>query len=104
MRGRLEGVTAMCSKEDKEAILAQYHASGLRSASACERPPGLPCRKTLGQCLAAEHKCAEMTAVLDVLKAPDPGSLTNAEKHSTGRMARVAGVMLMFTKKWSFRG
>ena len=36
----------------------------------------------------AEVRLAEALAVLDVLKAPGPGSLSNAEKHRAGRAAR----------------
>ena len=36
----------------------------------------------------AEVRLAEALAVLDVLKAPGPGSLSNAEKHRAGEMAR----------------
>lgn len=36
----------------------------------------------------AEVRLAEALAVLDVLKAPGPGSLTNEEKHRAGEAAR----------------
>lgn len=36
----------------------------------------------------AEVRLAEALAVLDVLKAPGPSSLTNSEKHRAGQMAR----------------
>ncbi len=38
----------------------------------------------------AEVKLAEAAAVLDVLKAPGPGSLSSAEKHRAGEAARAA--------------
>ena len=38
----------------------------------------------------AEVRLAEALAVLDVLKAPGPGSLSNAEKHRAGERARAA--------------
>ena len=36
----------------------------------------------------AEVKLAEALAVLDVLKAPGPGSLSSAEKYRVGESAR----------------
>ena len=43
---------------------------------------------------AMERKHIEMGAVLDVLKAPGPGSLSNMERHRAGQMARERGARL----------
>ena len=42
----------------------------------------------------AEVKLAEALAVLDVLKAPGPGSLTNGEKYLAGQAAREASPLV----------
>lgn len=43
---------------------------------------------------AMERKYIEMGAVLDVLKAPGPGSLSNLEKRAAGQVARERGARL----------
>ena len=43
---------------------------------------------------AAERRLKELAAVLDVLKAPGPGSLSNREKWMAGQRARAAGARL----------
>ena len=134
----------MCTREEREGILWEFHRSGLSAAAACRTLRLFPTRSNLGRRLRleregelvahempdrasrmrcahgeggagegngmggegqtdwrdwshdlpedpAEHaglaevKLAEALAVLDVLKAPGPGSLTSREKFLVGQ-------------------
>lgn len=46
----------MHSKREKEAVLAQFHASGLRVHTACRELPGFPCDETLRKWLEEEAR------------------------------------------------
>jgi putative transposase len=45
----------MYTRREKEAILAQFHASGLKVATACRTLPGFPCRELLRSWLRDEE-------------------------------------------------
>ena len=79
----------MYTKEEREGILWEFRQSGLSVPEACRRLPLFPTRANLYRWLRmAEVKLAEALAVLDVLKAPGPASLTSMEKWRAGELAR----------------
>lgn len=72
-----KGAEGMADKEDREEPGEWARAWG-----------DLPDDDPAERARVAEVRLAEALAVLDVLKAPGPGSLSNSEKHRAGRAAR----------------
>lgn len=66
----------MYSKREKEAVLAQFHASGLRVRTACRELPGFPCDETLRKWLEEEAR-----GLLDPPELRQRGSARGRARH-----------------------